>query len=207
MAQSKYGLRAAYFSTALAVVLLLWSGASAAKPRRSAVVYVSDGMRQDLLQEFALQGRMPVFRLSMLLGTTAPHGMIPAVPSNSAVGWSTILTGASPASSGITNNLFHVNTEDFDGWEPHGDGFDPANRLSAGLAETAEAAGLTTAVLNWVGFAPYDGAPSIRGPVLDYYPDWLTGRGVVANYEIPGMNASAISRPAQSEGRALPVLR
>lgn len=160
---------------------------------RPKVVYVSDGMRQDFVDQFATQGRMPFFWLATTFGTTAPDGMLPAVPPNSAVGWTSLLTGASPAGTGITNNVFHRTDQDFDWWEPSGDGFDPSNRLAQTLVDSAVAAGKSVAVLNWVAYAPYMGDPAPTGPVLDYYPDWLTGRGIVANYDVPGVDTSMLS--------------
>jgi predicted AlkP superfamily phosphohydrolase/phosphomutase len=165
----------------------------AADPYHPAIVYVSDGMRQDLLLQFALQGHMPFFGLAAALGTVTQYGMLPAVPPNSAVGWSSLLTGASASATGITNNVFHRNTEDFASWEGSGDGFDPSNRTAQSLVETASNAGKSVAVLNWVGYAPYYADPAATGPVLDYYPDWLTGRGLVANYAVPDIDHSSLS--------------
>jgi len=162
-------------------------------PHHPVLVFVSDGMRQDLARQFVDEGGLPHLRQAFLQGATTPNGMTPAVPPNSAVGWSTLLTGAGAGTTGITNNVYHVTSEDFAWWEMTGDGFDPSNRQAQDIVSAAEAAGLGVAVLGWVGYAPYWGDPAAAGPVLDYYPDWLTGRGIVANYDVPGVDPMYLS--------------
>lgn len=177
---------------ALVAPLLMVGGSEACGPRR-VLVLVNDGMRYDLAGEYAAAGLMPNVRRALACGARTAHGMIPATPPNSAVGWSALLTGAGAGTSGVTNNVFHVTSEDFAWWETSGDGFDPANRLAQDIVSAAEAAGKSVAVLGWVGYAPYWGDPAATGPVLDYYPDWLTGRGIVANYEVPGVDPTYLS--------------
>jgi predicted AlkP superfamily phosphohydrolase/phosphomutase len=186
-------LTSATADESLSVLTSAVAGNRCATCRRQTIVYVSDGMRQDLVEDFATLGKMPFFGLARTFGTTARHGMLPAVPSNSAVGWDTLLTGASAASLGVTNNVFHRVDQDFGSWEPAGDGFDPGNRLAQTLVDSASASGRSVAVLNWVGYAPYYSDPPATGPVLDYYPDWLTGRGIVANYNVPNVDTSMLS--------------
>src|SRR5690606_17939973 len=99
---------------------------------------------------------------------------------NSGPGWAALITGASPAVNGVTNNTFHDNTQPVSPWG--------VSAWTAGVnqAETildaAEDAGLTVMSL---GVQTFDTASIPTGVVMDSYPDWSTGRGIVANYEVP----------------------
>jgi hypothetical protein len=140
-------------------------------------------MRHDLMLQYAGDGQMPNYR-RVLKGVQGDHGMIPNVVANSAPGWVTLATGAEPASHGITNNTFHDNTLPF---TPFGvSGFNPANNRAQTIAETADAAGKRVAVLGWVAFDPASIPTNVTDDVvIEYFPDWLTGRGIIANFDVP----------------------
>ncbi|HMM28540.1 MAG TPA: alkaline phosphatase family protein [Aggregatilineaceae bacterium] len=153
--------------------------ASAASGERVLVV-ISDGMRHDLMKRFVADGVMPAYAEILATGAEADGGMIPNVPANSGPGWAALITGASPAVNGVTNNTFHDNTQPVSPWG--------VSAWTAGVnqAETildaAEDAGLTVMSL---GVQTFDTASIPTGVVMDSYPDWSTGRGIVANYEVP----------------------
>lgn len=153
--------------------------ASAASGERVLVV-ISDGMRHDLMKRFVADGVMPAYAEILETGVEADGGMIPNVPANSGPGWAALITGASPAVNGVTNNTFHDNTQPVSPWG--------VSAWTAGVnqAETildaAEDAGLTVMSL---GVQTFDTASIPTGVVMDSYPDWSTGRGIVANYEVP----------------------
>src|SRR5262245_56875977 len=100
----------------LSVCFLAWIVAAEAfaqqNPNR-VLVFVSDGMRQDLMKEFVGEGKMPSFERLLKSGIDSGKGMIPPVPPNSGVAWATLGTGASPLVTGITGNSFHDNTRPF----------------------------------------------------------------------------------------------
>lgn len=153
--------------------------ASAASGERVLVV-ISDGMRHDLMKRFVADGVMPAYAEILETGVEADGGMIPNVPANSGPGWAALITGASPAVNGVTNNTFHDNTQPVSPWG--------VSAWTAGVnqAETildaAEDAGLTVMSL---GVQTFDTASIPTGVVMDSYPDWSTGRGIVTNYEVP----------------------
>ena len=143
------------------------------------LVFVSDGMRHDLMKRFVSEGVMPTYAEIMETGAEGEDGMIPNVPANSGPGWTALVTGAPPAANGVTNNTFHDNTQPFGpfGVSAWGAGVNQAETI----AEVAEAAGLKVMALGWQTF---DAANIADGVVVDPYPDWLTGRGIVANYDV-----------------------
>ena len=144
------------------------------------LIFISDGMRRDFMRRFVTEGKMPAFERLIELGIDSGKGMIPPVPPNSGVSWTTLATGASPSISGVTGNTFHDNTQPFtlsgiSAWSPG------ANQ-SQTIAEAAEKAGLKVAVLGWQTF---DRSTIKSGIVVEPSPQWLTTRGVVANYDVP----------------------
>jgi predicted AlkP superfamily phosphohydrolase/phosphomutase len=166
----------------LGAVVLAPAGVGARKDG-PVLVFVSDGMRHDLMLQYAADGLMPNYR-RVLKGVQGDHGMIPSVVANSAPGWVTLATGAEPASHGITNNTFHDNTLPF---SPFGvSGFTPANNRAQTIAQSAVAEGKRVAALGWVAFdpasIPTNGTDDV---VIEYFPDWLTGRGIIANFDVP----------------------
>jgi predicted AlkP superfamily pyrophosphatase or phosphodiesterase len=73
--------------------------------RRKALLVGIDGLRIDVALE---SGAAPA--LAGLVARGALHRMSMAAPTWSGPGWSTILTGATPAEHGVVDNSFHGNT-------------------------------------------------------------------------------------------------
>ena len=63
------------------------------------VLFASDGMRPDLMQQYAAAGYMPTYKALMEAGATGSNGMLQAFPPNTGVGWFTMATGALPTRS------------------------------------------------------------------------------------------------------------
>jgi len=165
---------------ALGVMLPVQDQVSAEAPKSSRVlVFVSDGMRQDLMVQYAENGKMPTYEKILDKGVQGQNGMIPNVPPNTGPGWTSLITGASPSLTGVTNNTYHDNTKPFTSYGTSAWGYG-VNQAET-LAEKADAEGLTVAALGWQAF---DTASVPNGVVVEYYPDWLTGRGVVTNFEL-----------------------
>jgi len=92
----------------------------AARPR-AALLVVLDGMRPDYFDRYA--DEMPGFSRLRRASAWFTHARIDYLPTNTAVGHSTIATGADPRVHGITgNNLYdRVNRkrrDSFEGWRP-----------------------------------------------------------------------------------------
>jgi hypothetical protein len=166
----------------LCVLASLWSltTAGAQSTGERVLVFVADGMRQDYMKEFAGSGKMPAYERLLKTGVDAGDGMIPPLPPNSGVAWTTLATGASPATTGITGNSFHDNNLPFTafGMSAWAAG---ANKAET-IAEAAEKAGLKVAALGWQTLQK---STIENGIVIDASPTWLTARGVVANYDVP----------------------
>lgn len=153
--------------------------AGAASGERALVV-ISDGMRHDLMKQFVADGIMPTYAEILATGVEADGGMIPNVPANSGPGWTALITGAPPAINGVTNNTFHDNTQSASPWGVSA--WTPGVNLAETIMDVAEDAGLKVMSL---GVQTFDTASIPTGVVMDSYPDWSTGRGIVANYEVP----------------------
>lgn len=157
-------------------------GFTLAKGSQSRVlVFVSDGMRMDLMKQFAARGYMPTYAELMIKGVAAPRGMIPNTPPNTGPGWTALATGASPSVNGITNNTFHDNTYPFSPWGVSA--WTSGVNQAQTIMQKAQEEGLTISVLAWQAF---DSATLTEGSTfVETYPDWLTGRGIIANYDVP----------------------
>ncbi len=138
--------------------------------------FASDGMRQDLIEQYADDGATPGFKDLLKHGAFASNdGLLTQAPPNTGAGWFTLATGAWPGVHGSTNNTFHVNGQAF----TSATSFSGPNVLQAEtLAQSAERGGKKVAQIEWVGGR--NGA--INGPTLDYR-SFLSGRGVVTNYD------------------------
>ena len=91
----------------IVVVLLVVLGtgtASADKPvtgpslTDKAILFAADGMRPDLMEQYAGQGLMPTYADLMTKGVRGANGLLQAFPPNTGVGWHTLATGSWPAS-------------------------------------------------------------------------------------------------------------
>jgi 2',3'-cyclic-nucleotide 2'-phosphodiesterase (5'-nucleotidase family) len=146
--------------------------------RTPMLFFVSDGMRQDLVESYAKQGVVPGFRDLLRHGVkAADNGLLTQAPPNTGAGWFTLATGAWPAVTGSTNNTFHVNGQ------PIGNrtaAFDPGVLQAETIAQSAERGGLKVAQIEWAGGA----GGAINGPTLDYHT-FLSGRGIATNYVSP----------------------
>ena len=98
----------------LTLVLVTTMGPGRAGPEQTkaagltrVVLYSSDGMRPDLMQQYAADGAMPTYASLMATGVKGANGMVQAFPPNTGVGWYTMATGTYPSEHGSTNNTFH----------------------------------------------------------------------------------------------------
>src|SRR6185503_10410651 len=154
----------------IASLMILPAGALAAPETAPAsaaltnkvIFFASDGMRPDLMEQYAAQGAMPTYAALMAAGVRGNNGMVQAFPPNTGVGWYTMMTGTYPGEHGSTNNTYHRVGE---GTFNNRTSFSAAGTLQADtLAAAAERAGKKVAQIDWVG-----GANSgIIGPTVDF---------------------------------------
>jgi len=174
---------------ALVGTLVSASIPAAAKPGPApvtrAVLFSSDGMRPDLMQQYAAQGYMPTYRALMNAGVTGVNGMVQAFPPNTGVGWYTMATGTYPGEHGSTNNTFHRTGDLFS----NRTSFSGTGVLQADtIANAAERAGKKVAQVDWVGGR----SANIAGPTVDFATFFST-RGVLTTPAIPSEQAGAAS--------------
>ena len=144
-------------------------------PDRRAVFFASDGLRQDLVKEYAAQGVMPTMSGFLKNGASASgNGLLTQAPPNTGAGWYTLATGAWPGVHASTNNTFHVNGQPFGN---RTSAFD-ANVLKAeSIAQSAERGGLKVAQVESAGGRN----ATIKGPTIDFQ-SFFSGRGVSTNF-------------------------
>lgn len=146
---------------------------------KSAIFFVSDGMRGDMAMAFAAQGYMPHYENVILNGVHGTNGEIPPIPPNTGAGWPTLISGAWSGHTGLTNNAY-LDTQN------------PITRSGAfstfnydTLANESLAAGKKVAILSWSG--PTGVTASATLPVVGGFSTYST-RGVLANfYEGPSL--------------------
>ena len=181
----KLGGVAAIVSFLIALVVSL--GASNASGTRheasteKVILFASDGMRPDLMEEYARQGSMPTYRALMHAGVRGHNGLMQGFPPNTGVGWATLATGAWPGEHGSTNNTFHRLTDpSFN----NSTSFAATGLLQADtIGQAAERAGKDVASVEWVAARGY--VPALQGPVVDFR-SFFSRRGILLNYDIPG---------------------
>ncbi|MPV37274.1 5'-nucleotidase C-terminal domain-containing protein [Georgenia subflava] len=140
-----------------------------------AVFFASDGLRQDLVEEYARDGLMPEMRSLLRHGTRAADGgLLTQAPPNTGAGWYTLATGAWPGVHGSTNNTFHKLGDPFGNRTA---AFDPGVLQAESIAQSAERGGLKVAQVEWAGGRN----ASIDGPTIDFRT-FLSGRGVATNF-------------------------
>src|SRR5437867_12858776 len=174
---------------ALVVLLvLLGSGsagaASSAKPSASRVVlFSSDGMRPDLMNQYVNEGAMPTYAQLLREGVQGANGLVQAFPPNTGVGWYTLMTGTWSSEHGSTNNTFHRTGDAF----ANRTSFSSSAVLQADtLAAAAERAGKKVAQIDWVG-----GINSkIAGPSVDF-ANFFSTRGVLTTPAVPDEQSGA----------------
>ncbi|WP_344044619.1 5'-nucleotidase C-terminal domain-containing protein [Nocardioides panacihumi] len=146
------------------------------------VLFGADGMRPDLMQRFAAEGKMPTYASLMREGATGDNGLTQGFPPNTGQGWYTLATGAWPGVHGSTNNTFYDTRQPFTAstsFAFHGNGAspgsDPTNVLEAqSVASAAEAAGKTVAQVDFTGGLN----ANINGPTVDF-DTFFSTRGVL----------------------------
>jgi 2',3'-cyclic-nucleotide 2'-phosphodiesterase (5'-nucleotidase family) len=140
---------------------------------RKAIFFASDGMRPDLMEQYAGQGEMPTYAELIAQGVRGANGMSQGFPPNTGVGWYTMATGTWPGEHGSTNNTYHRTGEtNFN----NRTSFSAAGTLQADtLAAAAERAGKKVAQIDWVGGAN----AGIAGPTVDF-ANFFSTRGVLA---------------------------
>ena len=80
------------------------------------VLFASDGMRPDLVTQYAGEGVTPTFADLLATGVQGDNGLLQAFPPNTGTGWHTLATGTWPSEHGSTNNTFHrTGSADFAG--------------------------------------------------------------------------------------------
>lgn len=151
------------------------------------VLFASDGMRPDLVERYAAEGAVPGLAELLASGVTGDNGLLQAFPPNTGTGWHTLATGTWPGEHGSTNNTFH-RTGSGDFANDTASGFQPGILHADTLGQAAERAGKTVVAVEWVGARGYD--PALQGPVIDFR-EFLSDRGVLANYDVPGQPAGA----------------
>ncbi len=162
----------------LALALIAVPGAEAAKPPAGpphadkVILFASDGMRPDLMEQYAAQGLMPTYANLMANGVRGDNGLTQAFPPNTGVGWFTLATGAYPGEHGSTNNTFHrVGEANFNNRTSFAQGILQADTI----ANAAERAGKRVAQIEWVGGR----SANITGPTVDF-ANFFSTRGVLA---------------------------
>jgi hypothetical protein len=169
----------------LALVVSLGAGSASGQRSEAStdkvILFSSDGMRPDLMEEYARGGAMPTYKALMHEGVRGHNGLLQGFPPNTGVGWATLATGAWPGVHGSTNNTFHRLT-------------DPSFNSSTSFAATgvlqadtigqaAERAGKDVVSVEWVAARSY--VPALQGPVVDFR-SFFSRRGILLNYDIPG---------------------
>ena len=169
---------------ALLTVATRTNPAAAAKPKQPVLLFVADGMRQDIVARYAAEKNgVPTLARMLKDGASATDGgMRTQAPPNTGSGWFTIATGAWPGVHGSTNNTFHVNGQPFGNSTS---ALGSPNVLQAeSIAQSAERAGKKVAQIEYAGGR----ASAISGPTVDFR-NFLSGRGVVTNYISPSDDA------------------
>jgi 2',3'-cyclic-nucleotide 2'-phosphodiesterase (5'-nucleotidase family) len=160
---------------------------AAAKPTAAkAILFASDGMRQDLVHRYVDQGAMPTYANLLATGVEGANGLLQAFPPNTGVGWHTLATGTWPSEHGSTNNTyFRAGEGNFN----NRTGFATDGVLQADhIAQAAERAGKTVVSLEWV--ATRNVVPQVQGPVVDFRT-FFSNRGILLNYDLAGQPAGA----------------
>src|SRR5688572_33470628 len=84
------------------------TAASTAGSADNAILFASDGLRQDFVHKYVDEGVMPTFEDLLDTGVEASGaGLLQGFPPNTGVGWTTLATGTWPSEHGSTNNTFH----------------------------------------------------------------------------------------------------
>jgi len=150
------------------------------------ILFASDGMRPDLMEQYAADGLMPTYADLMATGLRGDNGLVQAFPPNTGVGWYTLATGAYPGEHGATNNTFHrVGEGNFN----NRTSFATTGLLQAdSIQQAAERANKEVVSVEWVGSRTL--VPAMQGPVVDFRT-FFSNRGILLNYDLAGQPAGA----------------
>lgn len=159
---------------------------SAADPLAPKVImFAADGMRPDMVAQYAAQGYVPTFAQMLAEGTRGVNGMMPIAPPNTGAGWYAMATGTFPGELGSTNNTFHKNGAAFN---TRTSAFTNGLLTAETLFQSAERAGKRVLAFEWAGARNI--SPVTAGPAIDFR-NFYSRRGVVVNYDLPGQPANA----------------
>lgn len=147
---------------------------------KAAILFSSDGMRPDFVERFAREGALPVMADLLRRGVRGDNGLLPALPPNTGVGWTTLATGAWTGVHGSTNNTFHQTGTDF---TRSMSAFAPGVIQAETIAQAAERAGKRVVAVEWAASRNYP----IRGPAVDFRT-FFSRRGVISTFDPPGLN-------------------
>ena len=163
----------ASLTAGLVVAPVAAAPAAGGKPSTDkAILFASDGMRPDLMEQYAAAGDMPTYAALMAQGVRGVNGMVQAFPPNTGVGWYTIATGTYPSEHGSTNNTFFRTGDAFTARTS----FSGTGVLQADtIANSAERSGKKVAQIDWVGGR----SANIDGPTVDF-ANFFSTRGVLA---------------------------
>ncbi|MGE3600297.1 MAG: alkaline phosphatase family protein, partial [Dehalococcoidia bacterium] len=150
----------------------------------SALFFVSDGMRQDLVERFAAEGAMPAMAALLRDGVRGANGVLPPMPTNTGAGWATLLTGAWSGKTGSINNTFHMPGEPINVGRR---GFGADLLEVETIVQVAERQGLRTLSFEWASTIP----SRVSGPVLSYRT-FLGARGTAANFVADGLEGGPL---------------
>jgi len=146
--------------------------------------FVADGMRQDLVEQYANDARtprdstMPAMADLLRRGVSASGGgLLTQAPPNTGAGWYSLATGAWPAVTGSTNNTFHTNGAAFSSRTA---AFDAGVLQAESIAQSAERGGKKVVQFEFAGGR----RASTNGPTVDFRT-FFSGRGVATNYVSP----------------------
>jgi len=177
----------------LMILAIFLAGAASSAPNSPGkpstdklILFASDGMRPDLMENYAAQGIMPTYADLMAQGVRGDNGLTQGFPPNTGVGWYTLATGTWPGEHGSTNNTFHRMGE---GNFNNRTSFSATGILQADtILQAAERAGKTVVSVEWVGGRAL--VPALQGPVVDFRT-FFSNRGILLNYDLPGQPAGA----------------
>lgn len=150
------------------------------------IFFAADGMRPDLMENYAAAGDMPTYAAMMSDGVKGANGLVQGFPPNTGVGWYTLATGTYPSEHGSTNNTFFRAGET--SFNNRTAAFSNGVLLADTIAESAERANKKVVSVEWAGGSRT--ATPVQGPVVDYR-NFYSNRGLWTNWDVPGQPAGA----------------
>ena len=135
--------------------------ASATPHTRKAVFFAADGLRQDLVAQFAAEGSTPTMRKLLKQASATGGGLLTQAPPNTGAGWYSARDRRLAGRPASTNNTFHINGAPFTARTA---AFDPGVLQAESIAQAAERGGLKVAQMEWAGGRN----ASIQGPTVDF---------------------------------------